>query len=401
MSKMRPPSPIATSYFDGDRPVPQPVQVQYVVQQGVLKILLADGDVVEWPAHEVRELQDTAGKDCMMLRWTADPIARLLVYGDDMQLVEHLPELKRAAPPKGRGRLALWAGGAVAAVALQIGVLIPLMADSLATYIPPEGERALGEATFGHIRSALDETGLNPVGTCEEPNGLAALERLVDRLAVENELGHELTISVLDHEMVNAFALPGGFVVLFRGLIDAAETPDEVTAVVAHELGHVVSRDPTRHALRSAGSIGVLGLLLGDFAGGAVVLVITEQLISAQYSQGAEVAADAFAHKTLEAANINPGAIGDMFEHMRKKYGDAEGLTAHFLSHPTLGERIKASYAAVNPNSNYTPSMSDEDWESLQQICGYRWSDNLLPDVDAEDSSDAPAEDSDVSEGND
>lgn len=66
--------------------------------------------------------------------------------------------------------------------------------------------------------------------------------------------------------------MPGGLIILFRGLIDAAESSDEVAAVYAHELGHVVARDPTRIALRSAGSIGVLGLLLGDFAGGAVVL---------------------------------------------------------------------------------------------------------------------------------
>ena len=82
---------------------------------------------------------------------------------------------------------------------------------------------------------------------------------------------------------------------------------------------HVISRDPTRHALRSAGSIGVLGLLFGDFAGGAAVLFLTERLISAQYSQKAEIGADTFAHGVLEQAGINPGALGDMFENMRAK----------------------------------------------------------------------------------
>ena len=84
---------------------------------------------------------------------------------------------------------------------------------------------------------------------------------------------------------------PGGRLVFFRGLLEEAENPDEVAAVLAHEIGHVVYRDPTRDALRSAGSLGVLGLLFGDFAGGTVALFIANQLINASYSQAAEARA--------------------------------------------------------------------------------------------------------------
>jgi predicted Zn-dependent protease len=243
------------------------------------------------------------------------------------------------------------------------------LADNLAGFIPPEGERALGEATFGQIREALDETGLNPLAVCEAPEGVAAIDALVTRLSGERDYQKDVTVSVLDHDMVNAFALPGGFVVLFRGLIEAADGPDEVAAVLAHEIGHVVSSDPTRHALRSAGSIGVLGLLFGDFAGGAAVLFLAERLISAQYSQGAEIGADAFAHDVLAHAGISPGALGEMFENMRAKHGDAEGVAAHFLSHPALGDRIEAAKAVVEDDVTYTPSMTDAEWAALQGIC--------------------------------
>jgi predicted Zn-dependent protease len=169
--------------------------------------------------------------------------------------------------------------------------------------------------------------------------------------------------------MMNAFALPGGFVVLFRGLIDAAESPDEVAAVLAHEIGHVVSRDPTRHALRSAGSIGVLGLLFGDFAGGAVVLFLTERLIDAQYSQGAESGADRFAYGVLLNAGASPAALGDMFQRLRDKYGDSDAIIAHFLSHPGLEERIKAARAAAPKDRDYQPILGDEEWAALKGIC--------------------------------
>ncbi|KIN62273.1 Peptidase M48, Ste24p [Sulfitobacter noctilucicola] len=353
------------AYFDGDSPEPEEVSLH--IAAGMLQIGLDHGETLRWPVEEVRKLPDMAGKNGYVLRRTTDPVARL--FATDQSLLAHLPNLSKPAPPKGRGRLIAWAVAAVAAVGLQIFVLVPLLADNLAGFIPPEGERALGEATFGQIRNALDETGLNPLAVCEADEGAAALKRLVIRLGTDVDFGDQVTVSVLDHEMVNAFALPGGFVVLFRGLIEAAEGPDEVAAVLAHEIGHVVSSDPTRHALRSAGSIGVLGLLFGDFAGGAAVLFLTERLISAQYSQAAETGADAFAHDVLAKAGVNPGALGDMFANMRKKYGDSDGVVAHFLSHPSLGERITAAQAVVQEDAGYTPSMSDSDWQALQRIC--------------------------------
>lgn len=356
---------MGSAFFEGDRPVAEEISLH--IASGILQIGLDDGRILRWPVAEVRQMPDTAGKKGAVLRLRSDPLARLFVT--DLSVLTHLPNRHRRTPPKGRVRLAAWAVAAVAAVGLQIGYLIPLLADNMALYIPPAGERALGEATFGHIREALDDTGLNPVPVCKSQGGVAVLDRLVTELGTDRDFRQEVSVFVLDHEMVNAFALPGGFVVLFRGLIDAAEGPDEVAAVLAHEIGHVVSRDPTRHALRSAGSIGVLGLLFGDFAGGAAVLFLTERLISAQYSQGAEAGADTFAHQVLDKAGISPGALGDMFENFRRKNGDRDGLSAHFLSHPALGERIAAAQAAVDVDATYHPAMSEADWAALRGIC--------------------------------
>lgn len=356
---------MGAQFFDGDRPIGQEVS-QHIAAK-MLQIGLDDGNIHRWPVGDVRRVPDMAGKKGAVLRVISDPVARL--YVEDLTLLEHLPALNKPAPPKGRGRLMAWALAAVGAVALQVGLLIPLLADNLAGFIPAKGERALGEATLGHIREALDESGLAPLEICESAPGVAALSQLVGRLGGDRDFRQDVTVYVLDHEMLNAFALPGGFVVLFRGLIDAAKGPDEVAAVLAHEIGHVISRDPTRHALRSAGSIGVLGLILGDFAGGAAVLFLTERLISAQYSQSAESGADTFAYEILRQADISPGALGDMFETMRARHGDSNGVTAHFLSHPTLGDRIRAAQAEVDEDALYTPSLTQQEWEALENIC--------------------------------
>ncbi len=156
----------------------------------------------------------------------------------------------------------------------------------------------------------------------------------------------------------------------FRGLIEAAEHPDEVAAVFAHEIGHVVNRDPARGALRSAGSIGVLGLVFGDFAGGAAVLFMVERLIDATYSQEAEASADSFAHGVLAKGGMSPDALASFFERLRAKYGDSEGIVAHFMAHPSLGNRITAArYAASRITGPKRPSLGEEDWQDLRGIC--------------------------------
>lgn len=362
-------SGLNSSYFDGDAPVSHAVTLLVDNVAQVLEIGLPGSAQpgVRWPLDEIRQLDDTAGSEGVILRWTGDPLARLHLA--DPALLRHLPHLNRRAPPKGRGRLAAWALAAVAGVAIQIGILVPLLADRLATFVPPAGERALGEATFEQIREALAGTGLPPLNTCDNEDGLAALEAMLTGLGVERGTEDAVKVFVLDHEMVNAFALPGGYVVFFRGMIDAAISPNEIAAVMAHEVGHVENRDPTRHALRSAGSIGILGLLFGDFAGGAAVLFLTEQLISASYSQGAESGADEYAYVALEDAEVSPAALGDMFERLRDKYGETDGIVSHFVSHPTLTSRIDRSRAAVREGAQYGDIISADDWDALKAVC--------------------------------
>lgn len=350
-------------------PQPRDVTLRVDHETAVLEIAFpgGEGPTVFWPLREIRKIDDMAGADSMVLRRIGDPLARLHLRNPDV--ARAMPNLTRRAPPKGRSRLAAWAAAAVLAVTLQIGVLIPLLADRLATFVPPAGERALGEATLQQIRQALAGSGLPPLPTCESGPGLAALDKMLRALGADPDAEDGPTLFVLDHEMINAFALPGGFVVFFDGLIDAAQDPNEVAAVMAHELGHVVNRDPTRHALRSAGSIGILGLMFGDFAGGAVVLFLTERLISAKYSQEAEAGADIYAYGALEDAGVSPAALGDMFARLREEYGDTGGIAAHFVSHPTLGSRIEAARAAADPNFDYGGILTDAEWADLKAVC--------------------------------
>lgn len=355
-------------YLDGDIAQPRAAQIEYDDAAQALVIQHA-AQRLTWPYGDIRALRDQAG-DQLVLRLAHDPTQRLIVdTADDRALIRaRAKQMHRYASHVRRGKLAMWGLAAVASVALIIFVLVPVMADQLARYLPPEGEKALGDATFDQIRTALDDTGLGGLATCDAADGLAALAKIETRLTDEMDLETPLTVHVLDHPLVNAFALPGGYVVFFRGLIEEAGSAEEVAAVFAHEIGHVAARDPTRIALRSAGSIGVLGLLFGDFAGGAVVLFLAEQIIRADYTQEAEAAADTFAHAALLASDLPPSAIGTFFERLSEDGADA-GILEHLASHPEMGDRIEAARAAEPEDAEFRPVLTDTEWAALQSIC--------------------------------
>ncbi len=362
-------------FFDGEmaRPRRAAISIEEAANGGATLIVRPpEAAPWRWPLDTLRRVPGQARRHPLALTSTVNPLARLYVGDAETAaiLASRARRLARSVPVPGRWRLLTWAAAAVFSVLLILFILVPLLADRLALYLPPAGERALGETTISQIRGALgDELGA-PLPLCDAPEGRRALDRIVERISLDSDLPYPVTVSVLDDEMVNAFALPGGQVAIFRGMIEAARTPEQVAAVLAHELAHVDARDPTRAALRTAGSVGILGLLLGDFAGGAVVLFLTEQLIEARYSQAIEAAADDFALRLLAERALPPAALGEIFERLRAEYGEAEGVASRFGSHPATARRVEEAKAAqealaIAPR----PLLSGSDWRALRRIC--------------------------------
>ncbi len=367
-----PPPPIAfADFFDGESAIAHRVEFELHDAARILEIRPPEAPALRWPFDTLRRLPDQADPTRIVLTSTERPLARLILRDDDAITISltRLGKIDTRRPVRGKRRIAAWALGAMASVALIVFFLVPVMADQLARLLPPNGEQALGDATLGQIQSALAEDFAASVPLCTAPEGVAALAAMQARLGGDFDLPYDIDVTILDHAMVNAFALPGGRVVFFRGMIETATHPDQIAAVLAHEIGHVVARDPTRIALRSAGSLGVLGLLFGDFAGGAAVLFLVEQLIQADYTRDAEEAADDFGIRMLQAAKVNPAALGDLFEVIRAKYGDADGIVAHFMSHPSLGDRIEKARNATLPGQTTAPILSEAEWRALQSVC--------------------------------
>lgn len=338
-----------------------------------------DDGPVFWQLGRLRALRDQARDASLTLTLHADSddeaprdAARLTISepGTIARLQTICPDLHKRDVHKGLYRkLAARGAMAVAAVVLMLFVILPRMADTLATLIPVEREIALGKTVVAQMEQALGAADMGALN-CQNPQGRAALTVMLDRLTDRQNLQYELEVQVFDHEMVNAFAAPGGQVVVLRGLLDNASGPDAVAAVLAHEIGHVEERDATRHALRAAGSAGLLSMVLGDVTGGAIAVFLGERLLQAGYTREAETRADRFALNMLNAAEVDSAGMARFFDHLQALDGDMPQLPEYFATHPASEARADRARANANRQGATAPVLTDAQWQALQGICG-------------------------------
>jgi Zn-dependent protease with chaperone function len=335
---------------------------------------------VDWPLDDLRKLQDQARTDQIILTLRADTAvdsalidaARLTV--DDpgliMQIEALCPDLTKRDMPQGSTRKILTRiGGAVAAVALMIFVILPAMANTLAYIIPIKREVAYGKAVVRQMERFFGGTTAGDL-VCSSPDGDAALAKMIARLTETTPTDYELHVSVMRHEMVNAFAAPGGQIVLVEGLIEHATSPDEVAAVLGHEIGHVEARDATRGALRAAGSAGLLSMVFGDFAGGTAAVVIAEYTLNASYTREAEAEADTYAHNMMDAAGVSTKGMADFFGSLADLEGSMPDLPIYLSSHPDTDERADKAADFTQTQGATTPVLDEAEWAALRAICG-------------------------------
>lgn len=187
----------------------------------------------------------------------------------------------------------------------------------------------------------------------EDPIVTEYINRVGQNIVLHSDAKVPFTIKVIDSDEVNAFALPGGFFYVHRGLILAADNEAELAGVMAHEIAHVAAR----HAMENQGKGTLInyGALAGIIFGGPIVSTVLQNgggilagLAGLKFSRGAETEADSLGVQYLYAAGYDPVAMSTMFEKLasrnKKKPGSIEKL---FSSHPQSIERRDASLALV------------------------------------------------------
>ena len=251
----------------------------------------------------------------------------------------------RTGATERRGRLKVVGWSVAATVSLVLAAVfgVPALADQLAPLVPLRVERLLGEAVDAQARKMLDKGRASRPFECGSRRGRGrrpsgAWSKLVGKLEAAAALPIPLDVKVVRRSEANAVALPGGHIYVFEGLVDKAESADELAGVIAHEIGHVAHRDGTRSILQAAGLSFLFGMLLGDFVGGGAVVIGARAVLQSSYSREVESAADRYGVELMGRAGGDPRALGAVLD----RIAGANHPGMEILSdHPDTKARVK------------------------------------------------------------
>lgn len=155
--------------------------------------------------------------------------------------------------------------------------------------------------------------------------------------------GHTFKIYIMDNPQTNAFAMPGGYIVMMSGLIENAQTTEEILGVLAHEMAHVTQRHSLKQVISDLSGYILLNILLsgaGDLA--FIVSDNATHLLSQHYSRAQEEEADEIGFAYLVEAGISPQGLIDFFDRLQFKINGIDPAWFEIIStHPSSKNRVE------------------------------------------------------------
>jgi len=257
-------------------------------------------------------------------------------------------------------RAVFYAATVAGAVALFLAVL-PAMSAAIARRVPLSIEEQL----------ALPVNKLLQSRYCASADSRRALVTLAESLRLAGD--PEFTgarFEIVDLAMVNAFTFPGGSIVVTRGLLDDAQSPEELAGVLAHELEHVARRHVMAQVVRSVILTTGWQLTVGDFAGLMAIDPSTMlEIASRSFSRDAEKEADEGATRRLRHAGFSTRGLSDFFARME---GSTDFVPEWLSTHPASAERRKAIAESGPADPPRVAAMPDPDWKAIKGACSGR-----------------------------
>lgn len=307
------------------------------------------------PLHGLR--LEAGGASDRLIFFKHDDQAQAVIHTADRRILEHPIWTQNAAlasqckSVKGRRRMVR-----VVTIGTLCGLLLVLamiygfrgfLVETAARALPVEWEIQMGDMLFKQM--------MMTERLVQDDELSAQLARITDPLVTGiDDKRYPLKFHIVEDASLNAFAMPGGNVILHSGLLLAAESPEEVAGVLAHEIAHVQQRHGIRGILSSTGLFLVVQSLLGDVSG--ILAVLTDNgslLLSRSFSRDFEREADDYGWHYLVDSEIRPDGMIRFFERMRdeerkvaeklKEVAPVEvdgGALQLVSTHPATQERI-------------------------------------------------------------
>jgi predicted Zn-dependent protease len=209
--------------------------------------------------------------------------------------------------------------------------LIPFLADRLAKRVPVSYEEQLGDDMYSIIRE----------GYTMDERKTAYINEFFRELKISSV--YNIRITVVKEDLVNAFAMPGGNIIVFDKILMGMNGYEDLAALLSHEFTHVEEKHTTRSLFRQLGSTIFLSVLFGDIGGiGSVIVGNANNLKSLSYSRKLEKEADMNGLKILSDRKIDCNGFVDLFQFLEKQSAKEDLQPAEWISsHPDLSRRIE------------------------------------------------------------
>ena len=237
-----------------------------------------------------------------------------------------------------RLKITAWCLGGFAAAAIVVFILMGLAVRMLVARVPPQWEKKVGDEMIAELKQTEVMV--------TDPKYLARLDEAVKPLLAglpTNQFQYQFYL--VDDREPNAFALPGGHVVVNMGLLELADNPEQVAGAMAHEIAHVNLKHHIRHVLASFGPAVLCELCMSTRNGFLQALGgSSELLITRGFSQEYELEADATGWDYLLAAHINPHASIEILSKLRieeERHSKSDFEPQAFSTHPATAKRIR------------------------------------------------------------
>jgi predicted Zn-dependent protease len=202
-----------------------------------------------------------------------------------------------------------------------------------------------------------------------DPAIIAPVQAILDRLLeAAGPQPYQFKLRVIDDDTVNAFAVPGGGVVVLTGLLKKADNPDEVAGVLAHEIQHVLGRHSLRSIYQQVKWQLALAVLVGNDEGLKQILVSqTANLTQLSYGRDMETESDVKGAALLVKAGLSPRGLRDFFVHLQEEEGKHPQPMEFLSTHPTTSHRIETLERLAKEAGDKSPRPLQVDWKGLKK----------------------------------
>jgi Zn-dependent protease with chaperone function len=318
-------------FFDGNSSVPQQIELSFDKTKKEFHFVSSNMETYCWKI-EVVSFEKKAGT--LHLQQGNDPIQTISVK--EVAFIEELTEFRKNNGSLGWYHRLLDLGirsHAVFAVLIMVFIglsylyVIPWIAEKSVVLIPEEYDNKLGEAFIEQnmFFSSVDSAKTN------------TLNLFAKELKLRNT--KKLHFKVVDSDIVNAFALPDGTIVIYSGIIDSMKNYDELVGLLGHEVAHVNHRHGMKMLCRNLSGYLFVSAILGDANG--IMAIIGDNVNSLQslsFSREFEKQADLEGFATLNKNQINPMGMSNLFKRLQDKRFIS--IPEFLSSHPVTEERI-------------------------------------------------------------